>query len=336
MKKQLLSSESSLNDEGYLEAVFSTFDIIDRDGDVVKSTALKDGTEIPLVWSHDWSKPIGKGTIYNDGQRATFKGNFFLDTVQGSEAYKTVKNMGDLQQYSWGFSVIKQEKGTVDSRTVNIITEAEPFEVSPVLVGANQQTETLAIKSQKMYIESVAPGSYEDIKCKLKRAFLKQQFGDGPVNGYASIVATYSDHFIALLYKWVGYDDEENYWKVSYTVDGDEFSLGDPELVEPQTDFVPVKSHGLTLTHSEHTEFLQVAMAEYVKRNRAGSASRRKDERPISDARKSDLQSFCDSAKQAIEHLEEILSTSIEKPVDGTDLYKQFLLIQAQINGVAV
>ncbi len=334
MKKQILSSESNLNNEGYLEAIFSVFDVVDRDGDVVKSTAIKDGIEVPLVWSHDWSKPIGKGTITNDGKKAIFKGTFFLDTQLGSEAYKTVKNMGTLQEYSWGFNVKSQEKGTVGNQTVNLITDAEVFEVSPVLVGANQHTETIEIKTQKMYVESVAPGSYEETKSKLKTAFLKQQFGEGMVEGYASIVATYSDHFIALLYKWM--DDEEAYWDVPYTVDGEEFVLGDPQLVEPKTEFIPVKSLGLNLTHSEHTEFLQVAIAEYVKRNRVGSALRRKDDRPLSETRKSDLQTFCDSARVAITEIEEMISSSIKEPVNGTDLYKQFLLIQAQINGVTV
>jgi len=69
------------NDEaGNVEAVFSVFDMIDSDGDVVVKGAVKSGFPksdlVPMVWSHDWKQPIGKGYIVDDGSKAVFKGNF--------------------------------------------------------------------------------------------------------------------------------------------------------------------------------------------------------------------------------------------------------------------
>lgn len=141
-------------DEGALTATFSTFDVIDSDGDVVRPSAFKDGQSVPLVWAHDWTQPVGRGTVRVDtrGKRAIFDGSFFLNTSAGREAYETVKSMGDLQEYSWGFRITEHSFGKFgpDERDVRYIEGAEVFEVSPVLVGANRETETLAIKHQAL------------------------------------------------------------------------------------------------------------------------------------------------------------------------------------------
>lgn len=133
--------------EGSISAVFSTFDVVDSDGDVVTRDAFTNGQAVPMVWAHDWSRPIGKGTIRTDPKRAVFDGSFFLDTTAGVDAYRTVKAMGDLQEYSWGFQILDAEQEIRDSLPVRVITKAEVFEVSPVLVGSNRETYTLAIKA---------------------------------------------------------------------------------------------------------------------------------------------------------------------------------------------
>lgn len=136
--------------EGSVRAVISTFDVIDSDGDVVKSSAIKEGTPVRLCyWGHRWGDlPVGKGVLHNDGKQAIFDGQFFLDTEAGAETYKTVKNLGDLQEWSWGFSVPKggYKQGEQEGRSVRYITETIPYEVSPVLIGANPVTGTTDIK----------------------------------------------------------------------------------------------------------------------------------------------------------------------------------------------
>jgi len=131
---------------GTVQAAFSVFNTIDSDGDVVKPSAFKDGQEVPMVWSHMWDNPVGKGTVKVSRKQATFDGHFFLDTQAGMEAYKTVKNMGSLQEWSFGFRVLEDEEGDFDGQRVRFLKGLELFEVSPVLVGANRETRTLAIK----------------------------------------------------------------------------------------------------------------------------------------------------------------------------------------------
>jgi len=141
-------------DTRYIEAVFSLFDTIDSDNDVTKANALRSGytgNKVPLVWNHDWSKVIGRGVIEADNQKAVFKG-YFLNTEAGKEAYETVKAMQDMQQFSYGFQVMKSEKGThIDSKgeevPVRVLQDVKVWEVSPVLVGAQQNSFVQALKS---------------------------------------------------------------------------------------------------------------------------------------------------------------------------------------------
>ena len=144
--------------KGQVKAVFSVFNTLDSDGDVVLPDAVRSGFksgDVPMVWSHKWDMPIGKGKINKDKDKATFEGNIFMDTESGKEAYNLVKSMGDLQQWSFGFKVNDSEygkykkDGSDDETDVRYLKDLSVYEVSPVLVGANQDTFTMAIKSDK-------------------------------------------------------------------------------------------------------------------------------------------------------------------------------------------
>jgi HK97 family phage prohead protease len=143
-------------EKGKVEAVFSVYNKLDTDGDVVIPGAIKSGfkdNQVPMVFAHKWDQPIGKGTIETDDNKATFKGTFFMGTEAGKEAYNLAKEMGDLQEWSFGFRINDYEvapfkKDGIDEEVdVRYLKDLEVFEVSPVLVGANRETYTLAIKS---------------------------------------------------------------------------------------------------------------------------------------------------------------------------------------------
>lgn len=166
-----------LTDEGQLEAVISTFGK-DRDGDVMTRDAFKssDGKAIPMVWSHNWDMPIGKGVVSVTPKGAVFTGAFFMDTADGAEAYKRVKAMGDLQEYSIGFRTLDADFGYQEDEAGNrvytrTIRDLELFEASPVLVGAAYNTGTVAIKAAKaqedIHEQLKALRSRHDESCEL-------------------------------------------------------------------------------------------------------------------------------------------------------------------------
>lgn len=139
--------------EGSVRAAFSVFDVVDSQGDVVVKSAFTDGQAVPMVWSHDWDKIVGKGVVRVTDTEAVFDGRFFTETQAGRDAYLTVKAMGELQEYSFGFQVLDAEPGVRDGQDVRVLTKLDVFEASPVLVGANRMTRTLAIKGHGLSFE---------------------------------------------------------------------------------------------------------------------------------------------------------------------------------------
>ncbi len=130
--------------EGMVVARIATFNVKDLDGDVTLPGAF--GTqEIPMVYGHDWmSVPIGKGRIYEEGNEALFDGQFNLQIDAGRDAFESVKFMGNLQEWSYGYEV-KDSDRTNEGR---ILKKLIVKEASPVLVGAGIDTGTLLVKSR--------------------------------------------------------------------------------------------------------------------------------------------------------------------------------------------
>lgn len=137
--------------EGSVVALFSRFNVIDRDGDVTLPGAFQDGAPVRIsAWGHRWDQlPVGKGRIVVTEDGAYLDGQFFLNTEAGKETYLTVKNLGELQEWSYGFEVVEAEPGEFEGKPVRFLKRLRVFEVSPVLVGAGIGTQTLVLKGMK-------------------------------------------------------------------------------------------------------------------------------------------------------------------------------------------
>lgn len=148
---------------GTVEAVFSTFDVVDHDGDLTRKGAFTEGAPVVISAyghkSHDGVLPVGKGTIHEDGDRAILKGQFFLNTTQGRDTFETVKALSEdgLQEWSYSLQNVESERATIDGKSVRIITKVGLVkEVSPVLIGAGIATETLSVKATKQAASSLS------------------------------------------------------------------------------------------------------------------------------------------------------------------------------------
>ncbi len=147
---------------GSFKAVFSTFDVIDLDGDVTLPGAFTDGQKVRIAyWGHRWHDlPVGRGVVHADHEKAWVDGQFFLDTEAGMETYKTVKNLAELQEWSYGFDILESQPGKMGGEDVRFLTKLNVHEVSPVLLGAGIGTQTVAIKGTSPDVDSdpVEPG----------------------------------------------------------------------------------------------------------------------------------------------------------------------------------
>lgn len=136
---------------GQVSAVFSTFDVIDSDGDVTLPGAFQDGAEIPISsYGHSsWSSgvPVGKGRIRVTGKEAIVDCQFFMDTQAGKDTFIALKELGPLGQWSYGYDVLESEPGVHDGQDVRILKALQVHEASPVLVGAGVNTRTISAKA---------------------------------------------------------------------------------------------------------------------------------------------------------------------------------------------
>lgn len=154
--KTFIPHELKLSETGQIELAFAQLNVVDSDGDVTLPGAFPSGKSVPMsAYGHtswDGALPTGKGVITEQGDWAVFMGAFLMGTDQGKNTYATVKEMGELQEYSYGYQPVKFSFGERAGKQVRFLEQLDVFEVSPVLRGAGVGTHTLAIKSG-------APGS---------------------------------------------------------------------------------------------------------------------------------------------------------------------------------
>jgi HK97 family phage prohead protease len=143
-------------DKGMVSAIFARFNVKDYDGDITVPTAFEDGAEVLIsAYGHrSWMglKPVGKGVIRVEKEYAVLDGQFWMDTVEGKETFTVVKNAGSLQEWSYGFDVTKTGEVTEAMRQagVNRVLEGlKVYEVSPVMIGAGVDTQTIDVKEEK-------------------------------------------------------------------------------------------------------------------------------------------------------------------------------------------
>lgn len=135
--------------EGSFTATFSTFNVVDHDGDVTLPGAFKDGQAVIIgAWGHKTQDlPSGRGIIRTNAVEATVEGQFFMDTAPGRETYNTVKGLGPLGEWSYVFEITKATFGEFEGRRVRFLHELKVYSVDPVLAGAGINTRTTAIKA---------------------------------------------------------------------------------------------------------------------------------------------------------------------------------------------
>lgn len=140
------------DDSGLVEAVFSTLNVKDKDGDVTLPGAMGRGEAVAIsAYGHrswDGVPPVGTGTIHEEGDEVILRGAYFMHIPAAAADYQTVKAMSEagLQEWSYSLRNVSSHRGELAGEPVNFIDAVTVNEVSPVLVGAGVNTRTLAMK----------------------------------------------------------------------------------------------------------------------------------------------------------------------------------------------
>lgn len=140
-----------IDDEGSGLARIATLDVIDADNDLTVKGAFGE-QHVKVLPTHNWgSIPLGKARVFEKGKDALAEFQLNLETAVGKEWHSALKfDLADgkpLQEWSYGFSVLKSKFEERDEGRIRILEELKVHEVSPVVIGSGVDTGTLAIKS---------------------------------------------------------------------------------------------------------------------------------------------------------------------------------------------
>lgn len=148
-------------DDGQFTAYASTFDVKDSYGDVIRKGAFADtltewkdsGNILPVLYGHDFSDPFSNiGAVVEaveDDHGLKITAQLDLDNAKAAQVYKLLKQKR-LTQMSFAFDVV--EGAFVDEQDDSFyeLRKVKLYEVSVVPIGANQETEILAVKQASL------------------------------------------------------------------------------------------------------------------------------------------------------------------------------------------
>lgn len=141
--------------KGIVTGYFSSFDVVDSDGDVITkgafSKTIKEmgptgSNRIKHLINHDINQmPAKVLELHEDATGLTFVSKAGTHTL-GQDWLKMCME-GLYTEHSIGFKVVRNQKGEFHGERVNYITEIKLFEGSTVTWGANQFTPITGVKS---------------------------------------------------------------------------------------------------------------------------------------------------------------------------------------------
>lgn len=158
-------------EEGQFTAYASVFGNVDSYGDVVMPGAFakdlaswqKSGNPIPLLFGHNMSDPdYNLGAVLSAEEDAVglkITAQLDLENPKALQTYRMLKGRR-INQMSFAYDEIESGPATHDGDHVWELRELKLYEVSVVTIGANQETEILAVKS----LPSIAERTLRDIK----------------------------------------------------------------------------------------------------------------------------------------------------------------------------
>lgn len=160
-------------EEGQFEALVSVFGNKDSYGDIVIKGAFADslaaweasGNPIPVYWSHRMDDPdfnIGQVIEAKETDEGLWvKAQLDLDSPKAVQVYRLLKGRR-VTQFSFAYDIDEAAWVEKDDESWYELRKLGLHEVGPTPIGANQETELLAVKAAakhaERYVEGVKAG----------------------------------------------------------------------------------------------------------------------------------------------------------------------------------
>jgi HK97 family phage prohead protease len=154
-------TELKAEGDGVFAARIATLKVVDKDNDRTVPGAFADSPVVRVSrFNHSSAVrddlPVGVATIREDGDAVIAEGKLNLETPGGKSLFDTLRfeqEHGMVSEWSYGFTVLDSEQETSGDKTVRVLKKLHPFEVSPVMRGAGEGTQTLAVKSATDFVD---------------------------------------------------------------------------------------------------------------------------------------------------------------------------------------
>jgi HK97 family phage prohead protease len=154
--------------EGQYRALVSVFGNKDSYGDVVVPGAFEDslkewadsGDPIPVYWSHRMDDPflnIGRVLEAKEtGKGLEILAELDIDVPAAAQVYRLLKGRR-VTQHSFSYDIVaggyaERETDSGDSESYYELRKLRLYEVGPTPIGANQETELLAVKTATAHV----------------------------------------------------------------------------------------------------------------------------------------------------------------------------------------
>jgi HK97 family phage prohead protease len=180
----ILFAEKTAGKDGRRIVAAVSSEAVDRDDEIVSAAAMKAAMTaymknpvILAAHTHRTSDgtptTVGKVTKWWQEDSKTFAEIEFADTPLGQQ-YHTLYAEKFQRAFSIGFKPIKQERRTIDGKSVVVYTEIDLYEISVVPVPANPEALSKSAKRKMGFVQERRAGrnTYEKIRKNRPDVFL--------------------------------------------------------------------------------------------------------------------------------------------------------------------
>lgn len=148
---QIVLEIKAMNEDGSFTGIASVYGVEDSYGDIIEKGAftktIQENPEIPLLWQHDDSEVIGKGTVTEQNGKVMISAQLDMEDSTAQKAYRKIKNKL-VKGLSIGFQIVKKTVGEENGRYIRRIQELKLMEVSIVTFPALAQAQITQVKQR--------------------------------------------------------------------------------------------------------------------------------------------------------------------------------------------
>jgi HK97 family phage prohead protease len=153
-KSSFKFSMKSLDPAGTFSGFASTYGNTDLGGDEIVAgafakTLADKGGEVPLLWAHNPSEPIGIAKLTDTAAGLQVAGKLILDGVPTAQKVYALMKAGVLKGLSIGYDVVRYDLAD----NVRRLLELKLWEISAVTFPMNERATVTAVKSTTAELE---------------------------------------------------------------------------------------------------------------------------------------------------------------------------------------